>query len=127
LTTASSHFDNQNYLNIETFRKNGQGVKTPVWFVKEEDAIFIRTSANSGKVKRLHNNPQARIAPCKMDGTPLDDWITAVGQEVTDPETGKRVDQLLGKKYGLQKSLFAWASRIRGEQYTVLKIEFSPN
>jgi uncharacterized protein len=123
----SDVFRNQSYLNIETFRKNGQGVKTPVWFIQDGAVIYIRTIANSGKVKRLRNNPQARIAPCRMDGTLLGEWITAVGQEVSDPETGKHVDRLLGKKYGLQKNLFAWASRIRGDRYTILQIDFSKN
>lgn len=29
-------FERRHYLNIETFRKNGQGVKTPLWFVLVE-------------------------------------------------------------------------------------------
>jgi len=30
-----TNFDNHQYLNIETFRKSGVGVQTPVWFVRE--------------------------------------------------------------------------------------------
>ena len=59
-----------------------------------------------------------------MDGTPLGEWIAASGQEISNPETDQKVDYLLGKKYGLQKTLFAWASRARGDRYTILKIEF---
>jgi len=51
-----SIFTSQQYLNLETFRKNGAAVKTPVWFVQDGDAIFVRTLANSGKVKRIRNN-----------------------------------------------------------------------
>ena len=29
----------QKYISLETFRKNGQGVKTPVWFVLHNDAV----------------------------------------------------------------------------------------
>lgn len=28
-------FAGQRYLNLDTFRKSGQGVKTPVWFAAE--------------------------------------------------------------------------------------------
>jgi hypothetical protein len=35
--TAQVELTRQQYLNIETFRKNGQGVKTPVWFVEDGD------------------------------------------------------------------------------------------
>lgn len=118
-----NQFENQNYLNIETFRRNGQGVRTPVWFVKDGGDIFIRTGANSGKVKRIRNNPEVQLAPCKADGTVIGEWIPAKGREITDPDTDKHIDLLLGKKYGIQKKLFAWMSRLRGDQYTVLKIE----
>ncbi len=53
----SSHttFDHQSYLNLETFRKNGSGVKTPVWFVEDCGVLYLRTDAASGKVKRIRN------------------------------------------------------------------------
>ena len=123
MNQSKNQFKNQNYLNIETFRRNGQGVRTPVWFVEDGGKIFIRTGANSGKVKRIRNNPDVQLAPCKADGTVIGEWIPAKGREIADPETDKLVDQLLGKKYGMQKNLFAWMSRLRGDQYTVLKIE----
>jgi uncharacterized protein len=31
----------QKYLNLETFRKNGESMKTPVWFVQQEGTIFV--------------------------------------------------------------------------------------
>jgi hypothetical protein len=123
MNLSKNPFENQNYLNIETFRRNGQGVRTPVWFVEDGGEIFIRTGANSGKVKRIRNNPVVQLASCKADGTVIGEWIPAKGGEITDPETDKLVDQMLGKKYDIQKNLFAWMSRLRGDQYTVLKFE----
>jgi hypothetical protein len=123
LNQSKDQFENQNYLNIETYRRNGQGVRTPVWFVDDGEAFYIRTGANSGKMKRIRNNPDVQIAPCKADGTVIGEWISAKGKEITDRETDKRVDKLLGKKYRIQKNLFAWMSRLRGDQYTILKIE----
>lgn len=46
-------FNNQNHITIETFRKSGAGVKTPVWFTTENDVIYIWTEASSGKAKRV--------------------------------------------------------------------------
>lgn len=123
MNQSKNQFENQSYLNIETFRKNGQGVSTPVWFVEDGGVFYIRTGANSGKVKRIRNNPEVQLAPCKADGTIIGEWIPAKGREITDPEMDKHIDRLLGKKYGIQKNLFAWMSRLRGDQYTVLKIE----
>ena len=56
------------YLSLETFRKSGQGVPTPVWFVQDGPALYISTEGSSGKVKRIRNNARVRIAPCDMWG-----------------------------------------------------------
>ena len=93
----STTFGNNRYLNLETFRKNGNGVKIPVWFVQDGNALFVRTIANSGKVKRIRNHQQVHIAPCKMDGTLLGNWMEASARLVSDPEIGLKVDRLLEK------------------------------
>jgi PPOX class probable F420-dependent enzyme len=115
-------FTKQQYLNLETFRKSGVGVRTPVWFVQEDETLFVRTIANSGKVKRIRNNGQVKIAPCKVDGTPLGDWLPATARELTDEQIARKVDRLLDRKYGLMKKVFALSSSIKGYQYTVLEI-----
>jgi PPOX class probable F420-dependent enzyme len=116
-------FDRQNYLNLETFRKNGDGVKTPVWFVVDGDALFVKTNADSGKVKRIRNLQQVHIAPCKMDGVLLGDWIEASARLVTDPEIDRKIDRLLGKKYGLMKFLFGLTSALQKQKSTIIEIK----
>ena len=116
----------QQYINLETFRKNGAGVKTPVWFVQDGDTLFVRTIANSGKVKRIRNFGNVQIAPCKVDGTLLGDWIPAQAREVKDAAMHQKVDRLLDRKYGLMKKMFALASRIQGRQYTLLEVKARP-
>lgn len=117
----------QQYINLETFRKNGAGVKTPVWFVQDGDTLFVRTIANSGKVKRIRNFGHVQIAPCKVDGTLLGDWIPAQAREVKDSAIHQKVDRLLDRKYGLMKKMFALASRIQGQQYTLLEVKARPD
>ncbi len=113
------------YINLETFRKNGLGVKTPVWFVQQGDTFFICTIANSGKVKRIRNCEKVNVAPCKVDGTPLGDWLPAQAREVKDEATLSRVDRLLDEKYGLLKKMFALATALQGRRYTVLEVKVS--
>jgi len=113
----------QQYINLETFRKSGLGVKTPVWFVQDGQTIYVRTVADSGKVKRIRKNTQVNIAACKVDGTVLGDWLPATAREVLDSETDKIVDRLLDKKYGLMKKMFALASSVQGRKYTILEIK----
>jgi len=121
--SLSKIFNRQQYLNLETFRKNGNGVKTPVWFVTDGDKIFVRTLAASGKVKRIRNQQRVFIAPCKVDGTLLGDWLEATARVVDDPEMDRKIDRLLGKKYGLVKILFGLASSLRGQKNTVIEIQ----
>jgi hypothetical protein len=117
-------FEGKSFLNLETFRKNGAGVKTPVWFTRNEETIYVRTVAGSGKVKRIRNKREVQIVPCEANGTPTGEWIAAHAVEVTDPESAELVRRLLEKKYGVvQVKAFAAMTALRKEKYTVLKIQ----
>jgi len=56
------------YLSLTTFRKNGVGVKTPIWFAEAGGVIYVMTRGDSVKVKRIRNNPEVRVAPCTIRG-----------------------------------------------------------
>ena len=53
--------EKHDFLNLETFRKNGEGVRTPVWFAADPATdirsrgakLYIYTIENTGKVKRV--------------------------------------------------------------------------
>ena len=117
-------FSGQKYLNLETFKKNGQGVKTPVWFAAEpasqlnssEAKLYAYTIGVSGKVKRIRNNSQVRIAPCDMRGTVKGEWVSANVEIVTGAEADHGT-QLLNKKYFPWKQLLGlFASFSRRER-----------
>lgn len=119
-----NQFNGKSFLNLETFRRNGQGVKTPVWFTQDGQVFYVRTVAGSGKVKRVRNNGAVRIVPCEANGTPKGEWVAAKAVEVTDEATARLVAALLEKKYGaVQVRSFAALTVLRREKYTVLKIE----
>ena len=116
-------FQNQSFLNLETFYKDGRGVKTPVWFVQDGERLYVRTVANSWKVKRARNNPQVKIVPCKAQGQPIGEWVSAQAQMITDPHRAKEINQLLNKKYGFQKKAFDLMGKLRKDQMGVLEME----
>jgi uncharacterized protein len=120
--TTFDQLAQQKYINLETFRKSGIGVKTPVWFVREGETLFVRTVANSGKVKRIRNNAQVNIAPCKADGALLGEWVPALARELKDEETDRKVNRLLDKKYGLVKKMFGLVSALQRRKETILEI-----
>ncbi len=124
MTDSLNQFDGKSFLNLETFRRSGQGVRTPVWFTQDGGTLYVRTVAGSGKVKRVRNKGTVRIVPCEANGTPTGEWVPAHAVEVTDEGTTELAAGLLEKKYGtVQVRSFAALTKLRGEKYTVLKIE----
>jgi PPOX class probable F420-dependent enzyme len=116
-------FTTQPYLSLETYRKNGEALRTPVWFVRDGERLCIRTVAESGKVKRLRRNPRVRIALCDRVGNVTGPWVAATGREVRDdPALTARVDQLLDEKYGEMKRQLAAQAAAEGRVYTILEI-----
>ena len=115
-------FEKQQYLNIETFRKNGEGVKTPVWFAQDGEALRIWTFAGSGKIKRIRNNGIVRVAPSKVSGEPVGEWINAQAAADDSPEAIQYVEKLMRKKYGLSFSFFRGLGKIRKSKNAVIKI-----
>lgn len=119
-----AQFDNQNYLNLESFRKNGQGVQTPIWFAEGDGVFYAYTLASSFKVSRIRNNSRVRIAPCDIRGNVTGEWVEA-NARILDESHDSRVHLLLNKKYGLIKWVFDVMNRVRGGGRVSLAIELS--
>jgi uncharacterized protein len=119
-------FAGQKYLNLETFKKNGAGVKTPVWFAEDastsldsKDAkLYVYTIGVSGKIKRIRNNPRVKIAPCDMRGKVLGEWVEARA-EIVAGEEDIRGTELLKKKYFPWKQLLDFFAKFRNRDHTV--------
>jgi PPOX class probable F420-dependent enzyme len=113
-------FARHKYLNLETFKKSGEGVKTPVWFAADpasdpaSDAarLYAYTIGNSGKVKRIRNSGRVRIAPCDARGKVLGDWVEGRAEIVTG-EDAAYGDRLLNKKYFPWKQLLNFFASFR--------------
>jgi PPOX class probable F420-dependent enzyme len=58
----------QKYVCLSTFRKSGVAVVTPVWFAERDEKLYVKTRIESGKSKRIRNNPSVRVAPCTIRG-----------------------------------------------------------
>jgi len=112
-----SQFGGEKYINLETYKKDGTGVKTPVWFVAHTDLIYIITREMTGKVKRLSNNQSVKITPCGFKGEIKGQWISG-NTKVVSGEEAERVIKLRKKKYGF----FARAVGIFTSQKGNLKV-----
>lgn len=122
-------FAGQKYLNLETFKKSGQGVKTPVWFAADPSTkldsnsakLYVYTVGVSGKVKRIRNNSSVNIAPCNMRGDVDGDWVPARAEIVSGAEAQHGM-QLLNKKYLPWKQLLDFFASFRKRERTVFVI-----
>ncbi len=112
------------YINVETFRKNGIGVKTPVWFAQDDDSLVVRTESTSGKMKRIRNNQRVRIAACDARGGLLGEWMDAQAEIITVDAEKKRIDRLVTKKYGLIKRFMDVFGKMRKSSYGAFRINF---
>jgi uncharacterized protein len=110
----------QKYISLETFKKNGQGVKTPVWFVVHDNAFYVYTEADSWKVKRVRNSPRVRIAVCSIRGDIRGPWLDATASLV-EGEERLVADRLLDRKYFLKK-IFNFLTKINRHTRAMIKI-----
>lgn len=125
-------FEGETYLNLMTFRENGAGVATPVWFVRDSgtrdgDTLYVRTVADSWKVKRLRRSSRARVMPCGREGQPRGDWLDAEAVINTDPATADRVRRLVAEKYGLDQATYEREEngRVLNLPYTIIEIHLT--
>ena len=112
----SSMLSGQAYINLETYRRNGQPVATPVWFTIDYNnkMVYVVTRTETGKVKRLRNNPKVRIMPCGMRGQSKGEWFNGKATFAT-PEQLEIALKQRNKKYGLKARLSGLFSRTKGD------------
>ena len=127
-------FENARYLNLETYRRDGSGVRTPVWFAQEAGGaaeLYAYTTVDAGKTKRIRRNGAARIAPCDFSGKPVGPWVDAAVEIVGGEEFGRGM-RLLDRKYFPWKQLLGLSAMLfRRRERVVLRIrptaELSPS
>ena len=108
-------FIDQKYISLETYRKDQTPVKTPVWFIINNDRIHITTKETTGKVKRLKNNQNARIAICSMKGDIKSNWVNVGVQKITQESDVEKIVKLRKKKYGFSAKLISMFTSQKGK------------
>ena len=112
-------FVTQKYLNLESFKRDGTSVQTPVWFAEDQGVLYVYTLANAGKVKRIRRTPRIRLAPCTMRGHVIGPWVEAEAT-IVDATTAAHGHALLRRKYGWRKGIGDLCSRLLHRQRVVI-------
>jgi uncharacterized protein len=116
-------FAGQKYLNLESVKRDGTPVQTPVWFAEDHDVLYVYTLANAGEVKRILRNSRIRIAPCTMRGTVIGPWVEA-DATIVDATTAAHGHALLRHKYGWMKRGGDGFSRLLRRERVVRAMRF---
>jgi PPOX class probable F420-dependent enzyme len=108
------------YLSVTSFRRNGVGVATPVWFVSDGTRLFALTDAHSAKVRRIRRDPQVLVAPCRANGKLLRrEPLVADAEVLTAPADLDRVQALLLDRYKISYRVvmffYRLGRRLRGQ------------
>jgi len=86
------------YLSVTSYKRDGTGVATPVWFVQRDGRLLVETDAASGKVKRIKRNPAVLVAACTASGRIRGEQADAVAELLPGSEVAG-IETLIARKY----------------------------
>lgn len=105
--SAFDYLQGKKYIDLVTYRKTGVGVHTPVWFAEENGKLYVMTRSDSGKFKRIRNNPRVEIAASTARGKRIGRAMAAVARVAEDQEAARRA---IRRKYFFAR-LPIWSSK----------------
>jgi PPOX class probable F420-dependent enzyme len=95
------------YALLVTFRRDGSGVPTPVWFaLLDERRLVASTEERTAKVRRIRHDPRARVFPCDPRGKPLGPGVEGTARILEDAEDRERAETALERHYGRRRRIY---------------------
>jgi uncharacterized protein len=108
------------FLSVTSFKRDGAGIATPVWFVSDRRRLFAFTDLHSAKVRRIRRNPDVLVAPCRADGKLRREPVAARAEVLTAISDLEHVQKLLLARYKVSYRVvmlfYRLGRRIRGKQ-----------
>jgi PPOX class probable F420-dependent enzyme len=108
------------YLSVTSFKRDGTGVATPVWFVSDGRRLFAFTDLHSAKIRRIRRNPRVLVAACRVDGKLRSEPISARAEVLTADADLERVQKLLLARYKISYRIvmlfYRLGRRLRGKR-----------
>ena len=117
----------EQYINLSTRKRDGSFVDTPVWFAREGETnnYYIFSMKNAGKIKRIRNFSDVKVAPCTGLGKLKSDWMDAKAELINEPEKIKFSFSVLRGKYGFRFRISDFFSKIFGRYHKRQIVKFS--
>jgi PPOX class probable F420-dependent enzyme len=113
------------YISLKTYRKNGEGVASALWFVEENLKFVVCTGVDSFKVRRIKNNSEVQIASSNMSGKTKSNFIDAEARILTTDEI-EPIIMLFRNKYHIFRLWSYLKNRKKEEEEKQIYIEITP-
>lgn len=108
------------YLSVTSFKRDGTGVATPVWFVCDGRRLFAFTDLHSAKIRRIRNNPHVLVASCRVNGKLRREPVSGRAEVLTAAAELEHVQKLLLARYRISYRVvmlfYRLGRRLRGQQ-----------
>ena len=111
------------FIALQTYKKNGDGVITPVWVVELNKKLYVWTDGASWKVKRIRNRADVLLCTSDMRGTPKGEWQAAQAKIIEDDTVNEKVRKAMIKKYGAQFHFIHIMQRLIGASSKHVAVE----
>jgi PPOX class probable F420-dependent enzyme len=123
-----NEFSGRRYINLESYKKNGEPKRTPVQSLGYNGLLYVRTDPKTWKLKRIKSNPHIRIVLSDRNGKPLGAWVDAEASIVEGVEKD-RIQYVFRKEYGsIGSSIVNFVAWLRRERLSaVISIKLNPN
>jgi PPOX class probable F420-dependent enzyme len=97
-SSALPRFATEKVVQLQTRKRDGTWVDTPVNLVVDGDRGYFRTPSRASKNKRLRNFPEVRIRPCTWAGKTTGPPATATARLLSGDES-RMAGELIDKKF----------------------------
>jgi uncharacterized protein len=119
--SAGVHWQRTGTVLLETRRRDGSWVATPVSLVVDGTRAYFRTYDASGKAKRLRNFPEVRVTPSTLRGRPRGPAVEARARLLHGADAA-HARRLLARRFPVMHGLLVpWTHRLKG--WTTLHYE----
>lgn len=118
-------FEASEYMSFATLKKSGDYVATPVWFAPLDGSYYVFSAGDAGKVKRLRNFTDARIARCTATGKITGDAFDADAYLLQGDDEALAL-KALHLKYGFKMKIADFFSSLTGKKARRAYIRVTP-
>ena len=120
-TGTIGDFARRKYCVLVSYRRDGRGVPSPLWFGIDGGRLYVHTAGV--KVKRIERNSSVRVAPSTFRGKPLAPPFEGTAR-LLEPAESDVAERAIQSNYGLIRTLYY---RVTRQEAKGVYVEVTPD